>query len=235
MWMIALLMLTGAGAQTSCLHETSDAFDAVRSVPDDWAKVLCASYANEFESIHATVLTKSTSQVLEQSGSDAEGRWSVSPINMGRIQMKWTANKDPNLGMSLWVKIDGFKHVNVFARDLNSETIIGSDDLMRTSVNLAQQLREGRELSASPTGQSVVRSVRKGEPVFSELLRPAPLVARNDPVNIVLEANSLLIKAKGIALNTGWQINDRVQVKVEGAEAAVSAKVKAENLVYVMH
>lgn len=236
MWILALLLLSNAGTQTSCLHEGGDVPELnMLATPNDWMSVFCSVYASDFESIHATVLTKTTSHSLEQGDSKAKGLWVVSPINMGRVQMKWTAKEQPGNALTLWLKVDGFKHVNVFARDLNNEAIIGDDDTTMASINLAQQLREGREVSVSPAGHSVTRSVRKGEPIFSELLRPAPLVARNEPVNIVLEANNLLIRTKGIALNTGWHIEDRVQVKVEGAEAAVSAKVKAENLVYVMH
>ena len=236
MWILALLLLSSAETQTTCQRQDAYTFDhSAFATPNDWAPVLCSVYASDFDSLKATILTRTVDQSLEQGDRHAEGRWVVSPINMGRVQMKWTAKERPNTSVTLWLKVDGFKQVNVFARDMNGEAIIGGDDVMVASVNIAQQWREDRELSASPTGKSVVRPVRKGEPIFSELIRPAPLVTRNEPVNVVLESSRLLIRAKGIALNTGWQVEDRVQVKVDGAEAAVSAKVKAENLVYVMH
>ena len=88
-------------------------------------------------------------------------------------------------------------------RPLKKKHVISPSDLVVRQLSLTQY---GDGLMVQPealVGKRMVRSVRRGTPIYGELVEEVPVVRRGDRVTLLLEAGALSIMALGQAKEDG--------------------------------
>jgi flagellar basal body P-ring formation protein FlgA len=76
------------------------------------------------------------------------------------------------------------------------------------------------------------RGVRAGEPLRSDDFEPWPDVVRGEHVQVAIQSGSLRLTAQAVAIGSGSR-GEKVNVMVDGAEAAVQAEVTGKGEVRV--
>jgi flagella basal body P-ring formation protein FlgA len=197
---------------------------------NQWQIPFCQKYMQEYESLYfEKIVEKKTSPHIVLSGV---GEVTVGPIKSGRVQVDWYS-RSLNAGTTIWLKVNARQEAWVFTRALPPEGDITPDSVRRELVNVAPLINNKGILLDSPVGKTAVRQIRKGQVITTDMVSDPPLVKRNGKVTVTVDAGPLKISAIGIALETGWHLDDVISVKVENSNGPVNAKITGKSHVLV--
>ena len=110
------------------------------------------------------------------------------------------------------------------ARNIERGQRITDGLVRRERVELRRQRRNAIEDVDQLRGKRAKRSIRAGQVLTATMLEGIPVVKRGDPVIIIAQSGSLLIRAIGKALQAGG-VGETVQVENTSTRRRVHAQV----------
>lgn len=126
---------------------------------------------------------------------------------LGRVLFVLSIKENDSRTTSRWVtaEIERVQKMVVASRSLKRHHVIGPTDLMVQTISVTRQQDDYVTRPEALIGKRMIRSIRKGVPIRSDLVEEAPLIHRGDRVMLVLESRGLQIMTLGRAKEDGFQ------------------------------
>ncbi len=226
-----VFLLAIAGGSHDCNAARKDVMPEKVAL-ENWSDGVCAVLADEYQNIHIDVL-----RVIEKgeagSGS-SRGKISIESVRAGRAKIVWQSN-DGNFNVTFFTKIKGEKNTWVFKKSLSPGTEIKRRHIRKEMKDVLRYSGLKEIVSYVPVGRVTSKRVDRSQVITADLVKHQALVEKNERVDIVVLNNGIRIRAKGKALTTGWNLDDKIQVFVNQSSEAIEAFVMGEKLVYVQN
>lgn len=134
----------------------------------------------------------------------------------------------------VWFSVRWWQHVPIYATDARSGTPMSELPTRTAEVDMAGKADLSISMGSlgSLENWRLRRSVRAGQPVLGSDLVPRPPVSRDEAVSLSLRRGAVALTVPAIA-SADAAVGQWVQVRVEGAERSVLAKVVAPNEVAI--
>lgn len=130
-----------------------------------------------------------------------------------------------------WFRVSALREAWVYGRSSIADKEVMSTLPQRKQIDLAVLQLLPSELVDDLQGFWLKRPVNAGQPVLRQHLRIEPLVRRDAQVQVVLQNNGLMLRARGRALEHG-ALGEQISVQVTGAEGSVFAVVTGKGEVH---
>ena len=133
---------------------------------------------------------------------------------------------------TLAVDLEVYQDVVVLTEDAVRDQPVSAAQVTLVEMNTAD-LSQGYLTSPEEIdGMMLKRSLRAGTPLNPDMLEPADIVERGQPVTIRLNRPGIRIEMKGSALSAG-HLGERIRVRNEQTDKTLYAEVVADGLVQV--
>jgi len=126
---------------------------------------------------------------------------------LGRVLFILSIKENDSGTTSRWVtaEIERVQEMVVASRSLKRHHVLGPTDLMVQTISVTRQWDDYVIRPEAVIGKRMIRSIRKGVPIRSDLVEEAPLIHRGDRVMLVLKSRGLQIMTLGKAKEDGFQ------------------------------
>ncbi len=185
---------------------------------------VCEKWQATFEKISWQLMN-----VTNKKNQDAAQKlisYEIGDLRNGRV---WVKTNTSSVGKQqqeiFWFRIRGFATVWSAKHDVPVNSVLTRDDLIQQSVDVSTENLTQDQIVVDPMGMFVRKSLRKGTTISTANVSGPPLIQQNQRIQVLIENNGLQIKAKGIALSTGWKVGDAITVLVNGASKRTDATV----------
>lgn len=198
-----------------------------------WPQAACFKLTESYDNVTLSVISKSGNYTNKNKDEKKDqGVFSIDEVQAGRLKVEWK-QLNTNKKLIIWLAIDAYQDTWVFRKSLRPEKTIRKRDVKKKKMNVAKILGVQDLISKSPEGKTTKKFVRKNQIVTENLLTNPPLIVRNQKIIVRVVNNGLKIKTQGIALKTGWQIGDVIDVKIGESEGQIKAIVAGDKTVNV--
>ncbi|WP_294987331.1 flagellar basal body P-ring formation chaperone FlgA [uncultured Stenotrophomonas sp.] len=151
------------------------------------------------------------------------GRW---PRARASVPVRLTDSRGTRRLVTVWLAASDLREVLAYSNDYPA--MVPAEKLQATPVRIDMACCEGPAIAtlADVRGKRLRRAVHAGRPVLAEDLTAAPEVAAQQQVTLAVERGAVRIVVAGTALASG-RLGERIQVRPQGSQRAVQARVSA--------
>ncbi len=151
------------------------------------------------------------------------GRW---PRARASVPVRLTDSRGTRRLVTVWLAASDLREVLAYSNDYPA--MVPGEKLQATPVRIDMACCEGPAITtlADVRGKRLRRAVHAGSPVLAEDLTAAPEVAAQQQVTLAVERGAVRIVVAGTALASG-RLGERIQVRPQGSQRAVQARVSA--------
>lgn len=151
------------------------------------------------------------------------GRW---PRARASVPVRLTDSSGTRRLVTVWLAASDLREVLAYSNDYPA--MVPGEKLQATPVRIDMACCEGPAITtlADVRDKRLRRAVHAGSPVLAEDLTAAPEVAAQQQVTLAVERGAVRIVVAGTALASG-RLGERIQVRPQGSQRAVQARVSA--------
>ncbi|WP_195762742.1 MULTISPECIES: flagellar basal body P-ring formation chaperone FlgA [Stenotrophomonas] len=151
------------------------------------------------------------------------GRW---PRARASVPVRLTDSRGTRRLVTVWLAASDLREVLAYSNDYPA--MVRGEQLQAMPVRIDMACCDGPAIAtlADVRGKRLRRAVHAGSPVLAEDLAPAPEVAAKQQVTLAVERGAVRIVVAGTALASG-RLGERIQVRPQGSQRAVQARVSA--------
>lgn len=219
---LALLAPPAAGAECAAPALPRAALEA------RVAEVLRAQAATPYEGVDAELVGAVPATLATAPVVTVRSAWPAARV---AVQLEWEACGEARRQLA-WFKARAWRQAWVYGRDAGADTPLAAAQPARRLLDMAQWRQPEAELAEAADDAWLARPVRAGAPLRRDDLKPAPLVARNARVTVLVQGRGLQLRAAGTALQFG-AAQEWIAVMVDGTDKSMRARVVAPGVVHV--
>ncbi len=151
------------------------------------------------------------------------GRW---PRARASVPVRLSDSRGTRRLVTVWLAASDLREVLAYSNDYPA--MVPGEKLQATPVRIDMACCEGPAITtlADVRGKRLRRAVHAGSPMLAEDLAAAPEVAAQQQVTLAVERGAVRIVVAGTALASG-RLGERIQVRPQGSQRAVQARVSA--------
>lgn len=155
------------------------------------------------------------------------------PASRVAVQLRWEeCGSQRQRQETVWLKVAAYRQAWVYGKSASAGVPLAQAMPRLLQVDVAPWRLPADELAVPVGDEYLQEPVKAGAPVRRTDLKPAPLVKRNDAVQLVVRGNGVRISTPAKALQPG-AAGDWIAVMIAGAEKSTRARVAAEGEVHV--
>lgn len=159
-------------------------------------------------------------------------RLSLHGVDQIRSRVLVRAECGETFVLHLPANIEVMQHVVVTSTAVSRQSVLSTDQLETTSVNILAINRQYLTQTRQATGKVLTRSVRAGTQITAGMLKTPDLISRGDSVVIVASRGDLVVRMPGVAMATGG-LNEQINVRNESSDRIVKGWIKGPGEVHV--